>query len=542
MTSQPDVTPDAQQPIDEFADYDGDMVPFHADFAWSRLINPATLRGLASLVGGLVFLFSNRSTEATAVILAIVVAIWAVVEFLAPEERGRPKQLLTALALAALAVALLVWPNVTGTAVSRLLGGLVLFTGLRDLVTVVRSRPQGAISVWGLIRALFAIAVAAALWLVPGVMLSLFITVIALFWIITGVATLFANFTAAAEDVVDVTDIWPRIFNWLEDRPHTADDRTQLYGKLFYEGRLAARRMSRFFLLMGFATVIAAFGIISDSTAVVIGAMLVAPLMTPLMGTSLSLVMGWPRRASMSAGVALGGVILAVVLSAIAGGILSWELDPATNSQIASRITPNLIDMIIAIAAGGAGAFALSRPDVSDALPGVAVAIALVPPLAVAGLMIEAGDGSSAFGALLLFATNMVAILLVGAVVFLLTGVVPISNLVTRRVWIRNATTLIGILALGVLVILGITSEGLKTQAFDRTGVEEVIDEWIEDQPLQLVSLTVSPDEVEIVVVGADQPIEVEPLGTSIERRLRRDVVTTVRWVFEERFQTEGSD
>jgi uncharacterized membrane protein len=63
--------------------------------------------------------------------------------------------------------------------------------------------------------------------------------------------------------------------------------------------------------------------------------MLVAPLMNPLMATSLSLTMGWPKRAAMSAGVALGGLVLAVGLSALYGGLLPWGMDPATNSQVA---------------------------------------------------------------------------------------------------------------------------------------------------------------------------------------------------------------
>lgn len=542
MSENLDTTVAETGETDEFADYAGEMLPFQPQLAWSRLFNPSSIRGLASLVGGLVFLFSDRSTSALALILAIVVVVWAISEFAAPAAEGRTERLVTAVALASVGVALLAWPDVTGRVISRLLGGAIIFNGLRDFYRAARPKEGEEVATWGVIRALFIVAVGVSLWIAPGVMLSLVISVFASFWIITGVATAVANFTAVSDEDVDILEVWPRIFRWLETRPHTADDRTQLYAKLFYEGELAARRMSRFFLLMGFATVIAAFGIISDSTAVVIGAMLVAPLMTPLMGTSLSLVMGWPRRASMSAAVALGGVVLAIVISAIAGGVLSWELDPATNSQVASRITPTLIDMVIAIAAGGAGAFALSRPDVSDALPGVAVAIALVPPLAVVGLMIEAGDASAAFGALMLFTTNMVAILLVGALVFLLTGVVPVSNLVRRRVWIRNVTALIGILALGVVVVLGSTSERLSAQAFDRSGVEEVVADWIADQSLDLFSVTVSPDEIEVAVVGAEPPADVDVLGTSIEQRLDRDVVTTVRWVFEERFETTGTD
>lgn len=525
---------------DEFADYDGDLTPFHAELAWSRLLNPPTLRGLAALVGGLVFLFSDRSTNALALILAIVLVVWAVSEFSAPAPEGRIQRLTTALLLAGLGVALLVWPDLTVRIISRLLGGAIIFAGARDVYRASRPRAGGAVHVWGAIRGLFGIAVGVALWAAPAIMLNLVIAVFAGFWIITGVVTAVGNLTATADEDIDVTDVWPRIFRWLEQRPHTADDRSQLYSKLFYEGAIAARRLSRFFLLMGFATTIAAFGIISDSTAVVIGAMLVAPLMTPLMGTSLSLTMGWPKRATMSAGVALGGAALAIGLSAVYGGILPWEIDPATNSQVASRIAPTLIDLIIAIAAGGAGAFALSRPDVSDALPGVAVAIALVPPLAVAGVMLEAGQMSEAFGALMLFTTNMVAILLVGAGVFLLTGVVPVAKLATERVWIRNATTLIGILAIVVIVVLGSTSETIRAEAFDRDNATIVVDRWIGDQSLIVFSLAVSPDEVEVVLTGADRPSNVDELDAALDRELNRNVTTTVRWVPEERFVVDG--
>ncbi len=525
---------------DEFADYDGDLTPFRAELAWSRLLNPPTLRGLASLAGGLVFLFSDRSTTALALILAIVLVVWAISEFSAPASEGRIERLTTALLLGGIAVALLVWPDVSGRIISRLLGGGVTFFGLRDLYRALRPPGGGDAHIWGAIRGLFVVAVGAALWVAPATMLSLVITAFAGFWIVTGIATAVGNFTGMAEDDVDVTDVWHRIFRWLERRPHTADDRSQLYGKIFYEGDLAPRRLSRFFLLMGFATTIAAFGIISDSTAVVIGAMLVAPLMTPLMGTSLSLTMGWPKRAAMSAGVALGGVALAIGLSAVYGGTLAWGIDPVTNSQIASRVAPTLIDLIIAIAAGGAGAFALSRPDVSDALPGVAVAIALVPPLAVVGLMLEAGQLSEAFGALMLFTTNMVAILLVGALVFLLTGVVPVAKLVSERVWIRNTTTLIGILAIVVLVVLGSTSERIRAQAFDRDNVASVVNDWIGDRSLTLISYAVAPDEVEVVLVGGDRPDDSEDLDSELDRELGRNVTTVVRWVPEERFVVNG--
>jgi uncharacterized membrane protein len=254
------------------------------------------------------------------------------------------------------------------------------------------------------------------------------------------------------------------------------------------------------------------------------------------------MIMGWPRRATISAIVAVGGIGLAIALSAIYAGMVPYGVDPVANSQVASRIAPNMIDLYVAIAAGAAGAFALSRPDVSDALPGVAVAIALVPPLAVVGLMIEGGHWSEAIGALMLFTTNAVAILLVGAVVFLLTGVVPIRQIIAERGWVRNTITLIGILGVVVLVVLGSASRQLSVDAFDRDNVERAVAEWVGDQDLTVSSIDVAVGEVEVVVVGADPPADVEQLAELIESDLGRDVELTVRWVPEERFVVDDRE
>ena len=106
----------------------------------------------------------------------------------------------------------------------------------------------------------------------------------------------------------------------------------------------------------------------------------------------------------------------------IALGWLLGQLTPvpvvaATNAQVAGRVDPTLGDLIAALATGAVGSFALVRDDVSDTLPGVAIAISLVPPLAVVGLTLESGAPEQALGALLLFLTNFGAILLTGLIV-----------------------------------------------------------------------------------------------------------------------------
>ena len=94
----------------------------------------------------------------------------------------------------------------------------------------------------------------------------------------------------------------------------------------------------------------------------------------------------------------------------------------STNSQITGRVTPRLLDLVVALAAGTAGAFAMSRDDVADSLPGVAVSIALVPPLCVVGISLSAGEWDHTWGALLLFLTNLLSILLAGGAIFALLG------------------------------------------------------------------------------------------------------------------------
>ena len=102
------------------------------------------------------------------------------------------------------------------------------------------------------------------------------------------------------------------------------------------------------------------------------------------------------------------------------GLIYQLPVDAANNSQVAARVSPRLIDLVAALATGAVGAFALVRSDVSDTLPGVAIAISLVPPLVVVGLTLESGVPDESLGALLLFGTNVAAIIATGTLVLLL--------------------------------------------------------------------------------------------------------------------------
>jgi uncharacterized membrane protein len=207
------------------------------------------------------------------------------------------------------------------------------------------------------------------------------------------------------------------------------------------------------------------------------------------------------------------------------------DISTVANSQVASRIGPTLVDLMIAVAAGGAGAFALSRPDVSDSLPGVAVAIALVPPLSVVGLMISQGSWSAASGALLLFVTNMVAILLIGGIVFVLTGVVPVLRLSENKGWVKRSLGMVAVLGIAVVAVLGGSADTFRRQTAGLAVAEAVVDGWIEGTDLRVQSSDWDGEVYRLVLTGSDSPPPIDNLGTAIEDAIGEPIPISVTLV-----------
>lgn len=203
-----------------------------------------------------------------------------------------------------------------------------------------------------------------------------------------------------------------------------------------------------FMVLILLSTAIAALGLIQNSTAVVIGAMLVAPLMTPLLGSGLALVQGnFPLMRKCFRSI-LFGFVAAVIIGALAGLIAPiTELTP----ELLSRGGPTLLDMGIAFLSGIAASYCIARPNLSSALAGVAIAAALVPPIATVGISIALGEVLNARGASLLFTTNVVAIILGAALNFYAAGIRPSAEK-TSRLWVTRSLAGL-ILLLAVLFI-----------------------------------------------------------------------------------------
>ncbi len=269
----------------------------------------------------------------------------------------------------------------------------------------------------------------------------------------------------------------------------TVTDLARMREQLFVDGPETARKLSRFWTLLALSAVIAAAGIVSDSTATVIGAMIVAPLMTPILGTVLAVVLGDSRNLARSLGLVFAGAALVVALGYLFGHLTPVPVTAETSSQVAGRISPRLVDLVAALATGAVGAFALAREDVSDTLPGVAIAISLVPPLAVVGLTLEAGTTEESRGALLLFLTNVAAILASGIVVMALYRVRAESDDARRSLSRLGAVpAIVAFLAVIVVVLAGATATTTAAR-LESSSVARVVREWAAPQGWYLRSI-----------------------------------------------------
>lgn len=177
-----------------------------------------------------------------------------------------------------------------------------------------------------------------------------------------------------------------------------------------------------YFVMMAISAVIATLGLFLDSVAVIIGAMLIAPLMSPVLATGLAVARGDPAFLRDTLRAVAQGTFVAV-LCAAAVAILAPEITPG--KEILGRMRPNLFDLGVAFASGVAGAYTFSSKDLSAMLPGVAIAAALIPPLGVVGIGVGFGHHEMIWGAALLFLANLIAIAFGGAATFIALGFYP---------------------------------------------------------------------------------------------------------------------
>ena len=289
-------------------------------------------------------------------------------------------------------------------------------------------------------------------------------------------------------------------------------------------------KQSRFWLLLVLAAGIATAGIISDSTATVIGAMIVAPLAVPIQGMAVGIAYGELRPLLLS---------LAIVVSAVAaviliGAGLSWLLPqlhaPSDNSQITGRVSPTIVDLVAAATTGLAGAFAVARRDIGDILPGVAIAISLVPPLAVVGVTAVDGDWSGAFGALLLFVTNMVAIVVVGTALFTALRVRQ-GRGVDASFRRRPVYAVVAVAALIVVAALAVLTYRTVELADRQSAATTIATKWALDHDERLVETRFNGDTLIFVIEGISNGEQDRQLPVLLRGAVPRGTPVTVNRV-----------
>ena len=223
------------------------------------------------------------------------------------------------------------------------------------------------------------------------------------------------------------------------------------YAELIQGLRHGSRLGADFITMLSLAAIVASIGLLQDSAAVVIGSMLLAPLMTPMIGCGLALAQAHQKVGNTALATVAVGLLCTLTISFLIGLIApGTELTP----QIYARGEPTVLDLVVALASGAAAAYALARPNLVGSIAGVAIATALVPPLCSVGLSLAYGDMSNAQGAALLFVTNFLAIVLAAAFTFRFIGITAEHVGARQKFWVFRIVGILGITAILVFIPL----------------------------------------------------------------------------------------
>ncbi|GAB4378577.1 MAG: DUF389 domain-containing protein [Elainellaceae cyanobacterium] len=289
-----------------------------------------------------------------------------------------------------------------------------------------------------------------------------------------------------------------------------------------------------YYFLLFLSVVIATLGLLANSSATIIGAMIIAPLMGPIMGIAFSMIMAnrrLLRRASLSV---LTGVLLSIGTAALISLVIGLE---TLNPEIRARVSPTLIDLGVALAAGAAGAYAKSRRTIADALPGVAIAVALVPPLSVIGIGIASNSQPVTLGASLLFLTNLTGIVFSGGLVFILQRYGSMER--------AQRGLMVSVLVLCTLGIpLGFSFQDLVLRSQTRTQINRLIrQKTLTFSDKDIRSLTVDRQDGELLVEmevsarpNSISERQVELVKNFLERNLGQSITLNVTVIPTEQF------
>jgi uncharacterized hydrophobic protein (TIGR00271 family) len=306
-----------------------------------------------------------------------------------------------------------------------------------------------------------------------------------------------------------------------------------------------------FLVLIVIAAILAAFGLVLNSNAVIIGAMLVAPLMTPLIAFATGVAVGQFSITRQAAGTLLQGILAALLVALLIGWLSPTRI---VTPEMAGRGNATFLDLGVALASGFIGAYAKGRKDISSALAGIAIAAALMPPLVTVGLAITFQDYALAQGATLLFLTNIVSITLAAWLTFIWLGLHPGKSddpEVSRRTSIILVVLLLSILvALTTRRIDTVAAGRIETVLRDSFQHAELVNyEVRQGDPLEVVAVVRQPlgimDDTGEIIIARDSlqelldksvklSVVLEPLVDADVAAANADFSSQIERIFEE--------
>ncbi len=298
---------------------------------------------------------------------------------------------------------------------------------------------------------------------------------------------------------------------------------TEEFENLFTVLRENATLSSAFIVMMILSTLIATYGLFSDSSPVIIGAMILAPIISPIVSFSMGMVRYDKDMLKTGVITILIGTLVSLFFAAIVTFIIPMKVH---TSVIDARLSPTLLDLGIAIFSGIAAAYAHAKEGIAKSLAGVAIAVALVPPLAVAGIGIGWMDWEVFSGAFLLYLTNLAGIILFSGLTFLLLGFAPF-----KRARIGLVYSLLIILLVAVPLSFSfnrIKQEALITMQLEGATIKGVILRNVKvrfRKNLNISLKMVSPEPLE------DKKIKI--IKREIENRIDRKILLEIIYAIE---------
>jgi uncharacterized hydrophobic protein (TIGR00271 family) len=271
------------------------------------------------------------------------------------------------------------------------------------------------------------------------------------------------------------------------------------YRELFVSLRDSASATSSYQVLMILSVLLALTGMYANSAPVIIGAMILAPLMSPVV----SLAMGLARTETRLIEQSLRTLGIGVAWGLGCAVLLAWAmpLDIPT-PEMRARMSPTLLDLLVAVVSGVAGAYAHAKEEIAKSLAGVAIAVALVPPLSVAGIGLGWGDWDMAWGAFLLLTTNLVGIALAASVTFLVLGFAPF-----KRAKAGLGVTLLIMLVISAPLSIAFTHLVKKDRILEQVPTGEI---QLAGSPVNVGQIRVTVGEPHLVRVVLSSPIQLD--------------------------------